>query len=91
MAVEVLVYDVPDGEDAKTLGRKILSIWRDSTANLQEAMTRNGSPNDLASRVSIDQPFELRETGGGVGLESIGILVSMAPLVHALTPLLQPG
>lgn len=90
MTEGLFAYDIPVGEDADTLGRKINRIWAERESELRAVMQQNGISGMQVSEVALADPFLLKEAGGGITGESIALLVSLAPLIHVLTPLLQP-
>lgn len=87
---EHLKYQIPQGENSRSIEAKIEDVMSgSSSSNLAKLLEERHLPASIAKDVS-GPAFAISEEGGGFGAETIALLVSLAPLVEKLTPLLKP-
>lgn len=86
---EELSYQIPQGENSRSIEAKIQRVVSGSSSDLKRLLEERHMPASIAEEVS-GPAFAVSEEGAGFGAETIALLVSLAPLVEKLTPLLKP-
>jgi hypothetical protein len=89
LMTEELIYQIPKGENSRSIEAKIEKVISGSSSDLKRLLEEHQIPTSIVAEIS-GPPFGVSEKGAGFGAETIALLVSLAPLVEKLTPLLKP-
>jgi hypothetical protein len=84
-----LLYNLPQGEDSQSLQDKIERLTYESSGELARLLRDRGI-SESDARLELVHPFKLTQSAAGFGAADVALVVSLAPLIATLTPLLKP-